>query len=88
MWTILKSLLNLLQYCFCFIYFWLPHAACRVCRGLCVGWKQISRREVEWEENSIRVGHAVRTVGWLEREPTNTASVWWFGFLAVMQMGC
>ena len=47
--------------------------------------------DMRWNERRtafIRAGHAVRTVGWLEREPTNTASVLWFGFLAVIQMGC
>ena len=34
--------------------------------------------DMRWNERRtafIRVGHAVRTVGWLEREPTNIASV-------------
>ena len=30
MWTILKSLLNLLQYSFCFVFWFLGHEACGV----------------------------------------------------------
>ena len=30
MWTILKSLLNLLQYCFCFMFWFFVHEACGI----------------------------------------------------------
>ena len=30
MWTILKPLLNLLQYCFCFMFWSFGHEACRI----------------------------------------------------------
>lgn len=46
------------------------------CRGPCAGWKRISRREAEREENGVYcVGDAVTTAGRLKGGPTLSRSL-------------
>ena len=76
MWAILKSLLSLLHYSSVLFIFGCPVQLAGFV-VVCV-WVGKEFPDVRWNERRtafIRVGHAVRTVGWLEREPTNIASV-------------
>ena len=54
MWTILKSLFNLLQYCFCFMLWFLGQEACRI-----LGPQLGTEPPMHWEAVSTMDSHGI-----------------------------